>query len=198
VGNVSEKFMKPLLQVFTPQKTEDPAAWVAVYQSALGSFSDDALAAAAQRIIGTRDVRSFPLPAECSVVCRETIESMALSEKRGGRPDNSSEMRGGPFDQRYPEWSERRRKLADELIQCDMGRQAAEEDWIWTLWDFCRENERLPDAHEAVRVRAKGMARSVELNQTVDNVKNSVDPFGLKKMRSQIVDRLRRLVSVEA
>jgi hypothetical protein len=198
MGNVSESFIKPLLQVFQPQKAEDPAAWVAVYQTTLGSFSDEALTLAAQRIIATRDVRSFPLPAECSIAWREAINNMALDEMRAGRPDNSAEIRGGPFDQRYPEWSERRRKRADELIQSDMGRQAAKEDWIWTLWEFCRENERLPDQHEAQRVRAKGMARSAEINVSVDKGHRVGDISGLKKMREQIVDRLRRIVFVEA
>jgi hypothetical protein len=198
MGNVSESFIKPLLQVFQPQKAEDPAAWVAVYQTALGSFSDDALALAAQRIIATRDVRSFPLPAECSIACREAINNMALDEMRAGRPDNSAEIRSGPFDQRYPEWSDRRRKRADELIQCEMGEQATREDWIWTLWEFCRENERLPDQHEASRVRAKGMSRSAEIKGTVDKAQGAGDISGLKKMREQIVDRLRRIVFVEA
>jgi hypothetical protein len=198
MGNVSESFIKPLLQVFQPQKAEDPAAWVAVYQTALGSFSDAALALASQRIIATRDVRSFPLPAECSIACREAIASMAADEMRAGRPDNSAEVRGGPFDQRYPEWSDRRRKRADELIQCEMGEQAAREDWIWTLWEFCRENERLPDVHETRRVRAKGMQRSMQINGAVDKVESAGDVAGLKKMREQIVGRLRRIVFAEA
>jgi hypothetical protein len=194
MGDVRKNFLGPLLRVFSPQRTEDVEGWMSAYEHSLRTFDDETLHAAAQRIVETRQTRTFPLPADCSIACKEAIAERAFGARR---PDNRAEIRNAPFDERHPDWSERRRKQADELIQCGMGQQAAEEDWIWTLWEFCRENERLPDAHEAVRVRAKGMARSAELNQAVENVKSNADPFGLKKMRSQIVDRLRRLVSVE-
>jgi hypothetical protein len=45
-------------------------------------------------------------------------------------------------------------KLADDLIMCPMGKEAAKEGWILALHDFARENGRLPTGSEISRVKA--------------------------------------------
>lgn len=55
------------------------------------------------------------------------------------------------------EWSAPVLAKADVLIQSPMGAQAAAEHWIVGLWDFCRKNGRLPDAHEAPGVKRRSL-----------------------------------------
>ena len=194
MGDVLSKFIDPLRRLFPLPKSAEghEDVFFEAYIGALGTFDDATLTDAAKLIVGTRQSRTFPLPADCSVACKEAI---AERVRRAGRPDNRNEIRNTPFGERYPEWSDRRRQRADTLIQCDMGRQAAQEGWIWTLWEFCRENDRLPDPHEAMKVRTKGMSRSAEINEAVDKVDGVGDVAGLRKMREKIVDRLRHLVA---
>lgn len=198
MGSVMGKFIEPLKKVFPLPKSSEghEDQFFEAYFQVLKSFDDITLGDAAAHIIATRTQRSFPLPAECNLACAEAIAGEAVRARQESRSGNRHEQRD--FGDRYPEWSERRCRLADGLIQCEMGRQAAREDWIWTLWEFCRENERLPDPHEASRVRARGMARSAEIKGDVDKVEYDGDVAGLKKMREQIVGRLRQIVYVEA
>jgi hypothetical protein len=198
MGSVLGKFIEPLKKVFPLPKSAEghEDQFFDAYFQVLKTFDDITLSDAASHIIATRTQRSFPLPAECNLACAEAIAGEAIRARQEARPGNRHEQRD--LGDRHPEWSDRRRKNADQMIQCDMGRRAVQEDWIWTLWEFCRENERLPDLHEEQRVRAKGMSRSAQINAAVDKDQSFGDVAGLKKMRAQIVARLRSLVLVEA
>ena len=70
MGDVRRKFMNPLLVVFSGPDKTDLDAWLKVYQTILSPFDDETLARAADKIIATRMLRSFPLPAECKEACR--------------------------------------------------------------------------------------------------------------------------------
>jgi hypothetical protein len=42
------------------------------------------------------------------------------------------------------DWTTERLKLATELVMTPLGKQAAKEGWVGTLWSFARKNSRLP------------------------------------------------------
>jgi hypothetical protein len=203
MGDVTVKLIQPLARQFTLPKgaTDDIVGWRKDYQVICGTFGDEILERATALIMASRQKTTFPLPSECNRACLDALEMLTLQERLAHRPNNAREIRNEPFDRRYPEWSDRRRDLADRLIQCELGKQALREDWIWTLWEFCRLNERLPDKHEAERVRGKGIARSKEFWETVgmdpesdDRAKRSMYALPLVKWREKVVLRLKNLV----
>lgn len=70
MGDVRGKFMKPLMAVLPPPRTEDLEAFLAAYERILGEFDDDALDAAQYRLLRTMKVKSIPLPGDCLEACR--------------------------------------------------------------------------------------------------------------------------------
>lgn len=123
----------------------DPKAFVAEYARALERFVPSELKAAGDLIVETREYKTtWPSVPEVVRAC-ETVRATARVK---AMPPRKSEHDA------YPEWSEERKKLANTLIQCDMGRQAATEGWIGALWDFCRANQRRPHFGEIPKIRA--------------------------------------------
>jgi hypothetical protein len=81
MSNVQKVFMKPLALIFTGPDTDDRVGWLNVYENVLSQFDDDTLSKAAAKIIATRTMRSFPLPAECREACEpKRIRSFADQE----------------------------------------------------------------------------------------------------------------------
>lgn len=130
------------LAVHFGRKLDTPEAedaWLKSMVAALRGYGASVLKEAAQRIISTRTERSFPLPAECKKVCDDIASREALAKgMQLLQPDAKN----------VPEYSDWRFKLADDLVMCPMGKQAAREGWIGCLWAFCRKNMRMPKDHE--------------------------------------------------
>lgn len=156
MGDVREYFLKPLARQFNLPKgaTGDPEAWERDYIESLGTFDDEALDRAAKIIRDERTETRFPLIADCNAACKRAHDEIRYGHQRGERLDNRNE--NVPIEQRYPEWSELRRHQAWDLMRCDLGKEAARDIWIVPLYDFCRENRRLPDRHEVERLIKKG------------------------------------------
>lgn len=64
-------------------------------------------------------------------------------------------------------WSWEAQKYADDLMNSDLGRRAAQEGWIGSLWDFCRKFGRLP--HEGIETKriVESAYRLLQLRQKV-------------------------------
>lgn len=124
-------------------------AWMTSMVKFLAPFTKDVLAAAAEHILRTRDPRKqgqrwFPSPRECIEACelmQRTMNVQATPLLSYGNRDPSP-------------WAGWRVKLANDLMRTEMGRQAAREGWNGVLWNFARENQRLPtDEHELRMVK---------------------------------------------
>lgn len=124
---------------FDTESAEDQ--WLDSMRRNLRVYAPSVLQRACRRIIDTRKDRYFPLPAECKKACDE-IEKL---EKADNAPklDTHAHPQKGHADWQY--------KLADELIQCGLGKRAAKEGWILSLHDFCRNNGRLPTQEFEIR-----------------------------------------------
>jgi hypothetical protein len=115
--------------------------WFEEYETALRSYETWVLDAATTRIIQTRKTPGFPLPREVIDACVQVMADDRLSKPR--MKVSHDEQHQDPY------------KLADTLIDCELGRQAARAEpcWVLALHDFCRENRRLPAMGEIERCK---------------------------------------------
>jgi hypothetical protein len=140
-------FVTKLITHF-PVKHESQFAeqeWIGSMVRNLRTYGAPVLDRAAQKIIDTRTDRRFPLPSECKKTCDE-IAARDHQEQQAGRLTPDAKL--------PPPFSEWRVKLADDLVTCPMGREAAKDGWILALHDFARENGRLPAGGEITKVKA--------------------------------------------
>lgn len=199
MGDVMSKFLDPLREVYPLPKHAETnlEKFFSVYLKMLKTFADDTLSAAADHIMEVRNVRTFPLPAECNAACKHVIDAARYGEHKPSREGNRHEHL--PFEQRYPEWQEWRIKKANELVCSDLGREALGEGWIVSLHDFCREQQRVPDRHELVSVRNKGLEVSKDFEAAVKAAVGNPKPnpliLNLINLRTSMFDRLRKAVN---
>lgn len=180
MGDVNKFFLDPISRQFSLPKTmeNDPLAWQKDYDDALAFYSDTVLDVTAKRIIASRDVRSFPLVAECLKACRETHGELSKPEPRSA----------GHHD----EWDQSRVKRADRLIQSDAGVQAAKEGWLLSLWDFCRQKERWPNRIESEKMCSEFKKRVQETNEFFNKELASGRPM-MKTVKGYFASREARL-----
>ena len=194
MGDVSGKFLAPLREVYPlPKHAETNLEnFFDVYVKLLRSFGDDVLDVAAQDMLANRTARSFPLPAECNAVCKHAVDTVRYGSHAKSEQGNRHEHL--PFEQRYPEWEDWRIKTANELVCSEIGRQALREKWIVALHDFCRTQKRLPDKHELVNVRAKGISAQKDFEALVE--KSPLNPLvgNLITLRKAMFARLGKAV----
>jgi len=138
-----EKFMGLLTSVWGKrhESEEAEAVWLRAWATMLKPFEPWVLDAGMQRLIETRSNRYFPVPGEV----RELLVSIRAEEQRS-RPAlkvSHDQQHEDPY------------ALADALVRCDLGRQAANADpcWLLALHDFCRTNRRLPTGQEISRCK---------------------------------------------
>lgn len=124
---------------------------LATYADALTPYDGDILEKAFALMMNQQIYRTFPLLAECLQAC-EAVQEQAAPKSR-------------PWARTKPEdvpWLPERIQLADRLLKTDLGRQAAQEEWVVAFHDFCRENARLPNKFEAEAVRSAALQRRTE------------------------------------
>lgn len=133
-----ENFMGLLTSVWGKrhESEEAEARWLRMWAQMLNPFEPWVLDAGIQRLVETRRDKYFPTVAEV----RDLLVAVRAEDERT-RPRmavSHQEQLGDPF------------ALADALVKCQMGREAARANpsWILALHDFCRDNRRLPSGYE--------------------------------------------------
>ena len=136
-------FVDAVIQHFPPFRwdEEQEKAWVNTMVRELGGFSDDVLEHAMTTMLRTRKVRQIPLVSECIDAC---VEARRWLEK----DRRSGELRDINPSAGESDWSTERVKLAYDLCKSAMGKEAAKDGWVLTLWNFIRKNQRLPKGSE--------------------------------------------------
>lgn len=139
-------FADMVLQHFPPFRWEEhqEKAWAETMVRELGGFSEAVIARASQEIIRTRKKPQTPLVSECIESCVSAKRWMDANANKGRLP-----IDGGGSSANL-DWTADRLKLASELVNTHLGRQAAKEGWVGALWSFARKNSRLPQQGKEV------------------------------------------------
>lgn len=152
------QFMTTLQTNFRQKRHESEQheeRWVALMVAELKGFSDEVLEQAAKDMLRRRRGEYFPILSECLAACTDAkhwIEqaSPKLKFKTAETADPKS------ID---------RQNLADQLVMGEMGRQAAHEGWILALWNFIRDNGRLPEQRQIGKLKAESKGFDHALDQ---------------------------------
>ncbi|MGD9724498.1 MAG: hypothetical protein AB7U76_24935 [Pirellulales bacterium] len=120
------------------QRDKAHTEWLRSMIRHLSGYSQECLDRAQDAIISGRKYKSFPLLSEIIDACNKAQK--ALNDER---PKLNFGSKNIDYT-RLPSWSSERIALADELVMCEMGRQAAKEGWIGSLHGFCCREMRLP------------------------------------------------------
>jgi hypothetical protein len=133
------RFVAPMCDAFAAP--EQGRRFLDRLAATLAEFSDAALSEAAQAIILTRKVRSFPTIAECVEACENPRAVKARRASKARRAEHCDD------------------ETATRLLRSDVGRRAAVEGWVAELYMFLGRKGRHPsDAEErALRERAARM-----------------------------------------
>ncbi len=117
-------------------------SWVMAMVRELSGFSAEVLQRAARQLIATHKEDKTPSVAKCIAACSEA-QRWVRAEQNGGKLQLD-----GAGVSRDRNWTDDRKRLADDLIMSPIGKQAAKEEWVKSLWNFCRRNSRLPQPNE--------------------------------------------------
>jgi hypothetical protein len=114
-------------------------AWLKSMSKVLAGYSDEVIAAAAERILTTRnpkkDGRFFPSPFECTEAC----DKAAAYRQQAATP-----LLAKPPELTYEE----KTNLARDIMQAPLGQKAKREGWDTTMFHFVVENQRAPQGSE--------------------------------------------------
>jgi hypothetical protein len=170
MGSVVQKFITPLKQAFPLPKAaeKNEADFLKFYIEELNFYTDTVLEFSAKRIIASRETRSFPLVAECLKACKETFNEFSKPAPKDRATDD--------------EWSPEAFKAADKLLNSDIGRRAADENWHWQLWDWMRKNRRWPNTMEAAKIKAHSSAQIAETSSFIKDAE-AADRLGAAPRR---------------
>ena len=138
------EFAEKMLTRFPPfRQWEDyqEKAWADDLVTELAGFSAEVIRRAQRDMIRTRKPHQPrpPMVSECVAACVEARRWVQAQENEGKLP---------AFQRPDDEWSTERWRLAHELKQSALGRQAAREGWIHSFVHFCRKHQRHPAGPE--------------------------------------------------
>lgn len=168
MNDAVKKFIMTVSAFFPRQKfageEAKEALWLRTMGEVLGGYSEAVLALAAEEIIKTRDPKDgtmFPKPSECISACDGAKKIL--------------DIRATPLlpkMEKANDWSDDRLNLAFDLVNNEMGRRAAREGWLSSLYHFIRKNMRLPHQQEVAAIIAE--RRSID--QFIQSLSNKERP----------------------
>lgn len=136
------EFADEMLQHFPPfRQWEDyqEKAWADTLATELAGFSNEVLLSARKQIIRTRkpNMPRPPMVSECIDACVEARRFIEKDKRASELPEFNPSAGA--------DWTSERIKLAYELCKgTQIGKEAARDGWILSLWHFCREKQRVP------------------------------------------------------
>lgn len=154
MGNSLECFIRPVMAVTPPPRTDDVATFMAVYAKVLDEFDDATLEYAADTLIRTARMKAVPTPAECVDACREAARALELRRMRAGRQKPA-----------IPEqfmWTREDAQQADKLFASEWGRRAVADGIEIGLWDFLVKQQRWPTRFEYDDLKIQSKAVQAE------------------------------------
>lgn len=150
-------FIETILLHFPPFRWDEDQekAWAQTMARELSGFTPEVLRKASDTMIRSRRERRIPLVSECIDACSDArrwldANKRASSMDVGHAPATATEMK----------WNERT-ALADTLVNCPTGRQAAQEGWIGSLHSYAIKHGRLPPANEFPALKADAKETSM-------------------------------------
>ena len=184
ISHVEVDFIAPLSIHYSVRHENDDAkkAWREDYVDAMRGYSSEVLKEAAKRIMRKRNYSNFPLIADCLEACKSVLD-----DRNVGRSPDMGSHKG------YPEWSHERQRKAAQMICCELGKRAAKEGWVISLWDFCRNKDRLPQRHEIDKLIA-GSRGTWQAMKEIDD-KNAMAP-ALRNLEQTLIKRRQKLTEL--
>ena len=169
---VYQAFIGPMRRWFNDPPSSQAEGFFADLAEDLAPYTEHQLTLGAASIRRARSARTFPTIRECIDACEKmpampVVEAQPLAGKKTFRQREI---------ERQDEWG--RRKEAERLCRCDLGRQADKEMWLTALLDFAKEHQRLPERGEIAGVerlahraneRVHELWQAVELARTVED-----------------------------
>lgn len=142
----ANKLAYAALQVFAPATwdEEQEQTWTGYVVPEIEGMADEIIEAGTKQMLRRRKRKDgMPSVAEVIEYCEEADRWI---KQKQGKENLQIEQ---PFVP-HGAWTGDRKQLADELIRTPLGKQAAKEGWIGVLWDFCRNQQRLPQQGKEV------------------------------------------------
>lgn len=133
ISGLAVHFGEPKFDVADVDKPEAHREWLRAMVRNFGGYSDAVLQRACDLIVANRTYRTFPLISECK---KAVIEADKQDKAENPRLIGSQPNKNATYDDRE--------RLAMELILGSMGKRAGRENWIGMLYEFTRNNMRLP------------------------------------------------------
>lgn len=173
---MSNPLLTRLAIVFERPDTPDPVAWMTEVSRLIKDYKPSELDAAFDIICKSHRGRIYPSVSEIVTGC---------ADARGAaipvRPPQTRED---------PRWTPEAFAMADRIIDCDMGRQAARDGWVLGLHEFIRTNRRLPHQYEIHDI--------IDTSAYVDRCASGHVDMGachgpLKKLANNILNRREKL-----
>ncbi len=140
-------FADTVLQHFPPFRWDEhqERAWAGTLVRELAGFAPDVVLRGAQEMVRTRKKPQTPMVSECIDVCVSAKRWAEAHANKGRLPIDGAGAIPGHLD-----WTADRLKLASDLMNTPIGKQAAKEGWVGALWSFARKNARLPQQGKEV------------------------------------------------
>lgn len=127
-----------------PDHSDDPKKFVSELARLTQGFHPPELDKAADMLIRSHQPtarKPWPTPAEIIMACEDARDLVSPT-----KPEDK-------FEKQHRHWTKEARAKAYDLVRTDLGRRAADEGWVLSLWDFCRRERRLPTTAEATVCR---------------------------------------------
>ena len=156
-----QKFVDRLQSVLGPHEKAKPEALLKELHVHLGKFTEEELQEAATLLFAGQKSKYWPTFGSMVIAAEEARKKLRkIDDQRtplGRRMIRDSLGQLIPAKTKSEEegyWSRKAFDEADNLVNSDLGRKAADEGWIGDLYDFCRHHRRLPipcEQHKLIR-----------------------------------------------
>lgn len=164
------------LAIYGEPRTENTELFLREYENAISGWDERTLKSAGDRLIA--EAKFWPRPAEVNDLCHALMPPPSASDFK---PDMN--------------WTGEAIRKANDLIDSDMGRQAAKEGWIGAMHDHIRVHRTLPTPSEVAVLKQQGAATYQAYRDCVEG-RGGVFGEALANLGATIMAKRRQLAEI--